>query len=74
MPNEKKDDLWACRPLFFLLFKPEIWMDSKTKTHLWWKTLSFEMYTIKLELYLLHLSEKVKTPPHTYNWPKKSDF
>lgn len=38
MPTETKDDLWACRQLFFLLLKSEIWMDTKIKTHLWWKT------------------------------------
>lgn len=56
MPTKTKADLWACRQLFFLLLKSEICMDTK-KLIFDEKHLSFEICTIKLDLYLLYLSE-----------------
>lgn len=63
MPTETEDDLRACRQLFFLLLKPEIWMDTKTlifdEEHLVLKY-------AQLELYLLYLSEKVSKNTTTH--------
>lgn len=63
MPAETKNDVWACRQLFFLLLKSEIWMDTKVKNT---QVLKYA----QLQLYLLHFSEKVKNK----NKNKKPDL